>query len=153
MRNIHWLLSLLVVGAQDSISTFTSTTTSSSHSFTFIPLSSFPVSSSLTFISSKASYTTTTTTTTSTAATITSTSDGPSPSAPYTPPQPGSRNSTRSPLVRGEGTWTSSVKRAKTVVKGLTLDEKVQLTTGVGELYSSMFNGTCKMYNQCCHAA
>ncbi|KAF9511516.1 glycoside hydrolase family 3 protein [Hydnum rufescens UP504] len=58
--------------------------------------------------------------------------DGPMPSAPYTPPRPGSRNHTRSPAVRGVGAWAGPVKRARQVVASLTLEERVNLTTGVG---------------------
>ncbi|KAF8312329.1 glycoside hydrolase [Clavulina sp. PMI_390] len=54
------------------------------------------------------------------------------PSAPYTPPLPGSRNSTRSPLVRGDGIWAEPVRKAKALVAKLTIEEKVNLTTGNG---------------------
>ncbi|KAF8312328.1 glycoside hydrolase family 3 protein [Clavulina sp. PMI_390] len=54
------------------------------------------------------------------------------PSAPYTPPLPGSRNSTRSPLVRGEGIWAEPVRKAKALVAKLTNEEKANLTTGNG---------------------
>ena len=64
--------------------------------------------------------------------------DGPMPSAPYTPPMPGSRNSTRSPSVRGVGAWASPVQRARTVVAGLTLEERVNLTTGTGAYWANV---------------
>ncbi|KAF8305963.1 beta-glucosidase [Clavulina sp. PMI_390] len=54
------------------------------------------------------------------------------PSAPYTPPLPGNRNSTRSPLVRGVGAWEEPVKRAKAIVAKMSLEDKVNLTTGTG---------------------
>lgn len=60
-------------------------------------------------------------------------SQGPMPSAPFTPPPPGNRNSTRTPQVRGAGVWEEPVNRAKAVVANLTLEERVSLATGVGE--------------------
>lgn len=66
-------------------------------------------------------------------------STGPMPYAPYTPPLPGSRNSTRGPLVRGEGAWAEPVKRAKALAAKLTLEEKVNLTTGNGTPCVFMF--------------
>jgi beta-glucosidase len=52
------------------------------------------------------------------------------------PPLPGSRNFTRTPTVRGVGSWASPVQRARAVVAGLTREERVNLTTGTGVLSS-----------------
>lgn len=60
------------------------------------------------------------------------------PSAPFTPPQPGSRNHTRSPIARGAGAWKEPVNRARAAVAQLTLEERVNLTTGIGA-YTTAF--------------
>jgi len=68
--------------------------------------------------------------------------DGPLPSAPFTTPLAGSRNSTRSPKVQGAGVWADPVARAKAVVAGLTIEEKVNVSTGIGWAYGHCVGNT-----------